>query len=39
MNTLLIEIKRSLHELNLGFAGELTMSDNMEGNPNPNPKP
>jgi dynein heavy chain len=31
MNVLLTEIKRSLAELNLGFAGELTMSDAMEG--------
>lgn len=30
MNTLIVEIKRSLYELNLGFAGELTMSDNMD---------
>lgn len=30
MNVLLVEISRSLHELNLGFAGELTMSDAME---------
>lgn len=30
MNTLLAEIARSLVELNLGFAGELTMSDKME---------
>jgi dynein heavy chain len=30
MNTLLTEIARSLTELNLGFAGELTMSDKME---------
>jgi dynein heavy chain len=30
MNTLLVEVARSLHELNLGFAGELTMSDDME---------
>lgn len=31
MNTLLAEIVRSLKELQLGFAGELTMSDAMEG--------
>lgn len=31
MNLLLIEIKRSLNELNMGFAGELTMTDKMEG--------
>lgn len=31
MNTLLVEIVRSLKELQLGFAGELTMSDAMEG--------
>jgi dynein heavy chain len=31
MNTLLEEIVRSLQELQLGFAGELTMSDSMEG--------
>ncbi|CAM9107555.1 unnamed protein product [Discosporangium mesarthrocarpum] len=31
MNTLLTEIVRSLKELQLGFAGELTMSDAMEG--------
>lgn len=30
MNTLLAEIIRSLKELQLGFAGELTMSDAME---------
>merc|ERR1711861_21378 len=30
MNVLLAEIKRSLAELQLGFAGELTMSDAME---------
>ena len=30
MNTLLYEIIRSLRELQLGFAGELTMSDAME---------
>jgi dynein heavy chain len=30
MNTLLAEIKRSLFELQLGFNGELTMSDSME---------
>jgi len=30
MNALLIVITQSLHELNLGFAGELTMSENME---------
>ena len=30
MNVLLTEIKRSLKELQLGFAGELTMSDAME---------
>jgi len=30
LNTLLEEIRRSLDELNQGFAGELTMSDNME---------
>lgn len=30
MNTLLVEIGRSLKELQLGFAGELTMSDAME---------
>jgi len=30
MNVLLTEIKRSLLELQLGFAGELTMSDSME---------
>jgi dynein heavy chain len=30
MNTLLKEIVRSLKELNLGFAGELTMSDAMD---------
>jgi dynein heavy chain len=29
-NTLLAEISRSLRELNLGFAGELTMSDTMD---------
>ena len=29
-NTLLAEIGRSLRELNLGFAGELTMSDTMD---------
>ena len=31
MNLLLNEIRRSLVELNLGFAGELTMSDAMDG--------
>ena len=31
MNALLAEIKRSIKELQLGFAGELTMSDSMEG--------
>lgn len=31
MNTLLAEVVRSLKELQLGFAGELTMSDAMEG--------
>lgn len=31
MNTLLAEMVRSLKELQLGFAGELTMSDAMEG--------
>lgn len=31
MNTLLVEMVRSLKELQLGFAGELTMSDAMEG--------
>jgi len=31
MNTLLSEISRSLVELNQGFAGELTVSDAMEG--------
>merc|ERR1711966_470907 len=31
MNVLLDELKRSLAELNLGFAGELTMSDAMDG--------
>jgi len=30
MNVLLEEMKRSIKELKLGFAGELTMSDNME---------
>lgn len=30
MNTLLAEVIRSLKELQLGFAGELTMSDAME---------
>lgn len=30
MNGLLVEIVRSLNELQLGFAGELTMSDSME---------
>lgn len=30
MNVLLAEIKRSIKELQLGFAGELTMSDSME---------
>merc|ERR1711871_1821199 len=30
MNLLLNEIRRSLHELNLGFRGELTMSDAMD---------
>ena len=30
MNVLLTEIKRSIKELLLGFAGELTMSDAME---------
>jgi len=30
MNLLLAEIKRSIKELQLGFAGELTMSDSME---------
>ena len=30
MNVLLVEIKRSIKELQLGFAGELTMSDAME---------
>ena len=30
MNTLMVEIARSLHELQLGFAGELTMSEAME---------
>jgi len=30
MNVLLVEIKRSIKELKLGFAGELTMSDAME---------
>ena len=30
MNVLLTEIKRSIKELQLGFAGELTMSDSME---------
>lgn len=30
MNVLLVEIKRSLKELQMGFAGELTMSDSME---------
>lgn len=31
MNVLLSEIKRSIKELQLGFAGELTMSESMEG--------
>jgi dynein heavy chain len=31
MNILLAEIMRSLKELQLGFAGELTMSDAMDG--------
>uniref|UniRef100_A0A7S1FPR5 Dynein heavy chain C-terminal domain-containing protein n=1 Tax=Corethron hystrix TaxID=216773 RepID=A0A7S1FPR5_9STRA len=31
MNVLLHEIRRSIKELQLGFAGELTMSDAMEG--------
>jgi len=31
MNELLTEMARSLHELSLGFAGELTMSESMEG--------
>ena len=30
MNTLMTEIKRSLKELGMGFAGELTMSEKME---------
>jgi len=30
VNTLLVEVSRSLKELNMGFAGELTMSDSME---------
>ena len=30
MNVLLVEMKRSIKELQLGFAGELTMSDAME---------
>ena len=30
MELLLKEIKRSLHELNMGFAGELTMTDKMD---------
>lgn len=30
MNTLLSEMIRSLHELELGYRGELTMSDSME---------
>jgi dynein heavy chain len=30
MNVLLAEIRRSIHELQLGFAGELTMSEAME---------
>ena len=30
VNRLLVEMSRSLKELNLGFAGELTMSDKME---------
>ena len=30
MNVLLTEVKRSIKELQLGFAGELTMSDGME---------
>eukprot|EP00592_Proboscia_alata_P015189 CAMPEP_0194394788 /NCGR_PEP_ID=MMETSP0174-20130528/124051_1 /TAXON_ID=216777 /ORGANISM="Proboscia alata, Strain PI-D3" /LENGTH=2316 /DNA_ID=CAMNT_0039190629 /DNA_START=658 /DNA_END=7604 /DNA_ORIENTATION=+ len=30
MNVLLVEIRRSIKELQLGFAGELTMSDSME---------
>lgn len=30
MNVLLVEIRRSLKELQLGFAGELTMSESME---------
>lgn len=30
MNTLVKEMKRSLHELHLGLVGELTMSERME---------
>jgi dynein heavy chain len=30
MNVLLVEVKRSLKELGMGFAGELTMSEKME---------
>ena len=30
INILLMEMKRSLNELNMGFAGELTMTDKME---------
>ena len=30
MNVLLTEIKRSIKELQLGFAGRLTMSDGLE---------